>query len=203
MRSWLLGMGMMLAAGSALAGDLPVAPPSPMVDPYGGKVMAKAPAVSEFALGGLHGQFGATTFEKTSAATGAGSVEKLPGQDLFNYLCYDLPSAKARVWLAATDEMGNAGNQIDSITVKPIEASDPRSKACPALPARFGPVSIDGRISLGMTRQALVAALGQPSLDTGGWMVFHGEGTDRRMTITVRIDAGKVAFLYASNTSTD
>lgn len=203
MRGWILGVAVMLAAGPALADDLPVAPPSPMIDPYGGKEMAKGPAVATFALGGFHGQFQTTSLDKIRAAVGAGAVQKVPGQDLFDYLCYDLPSGGARVWLAVTDEMGNTGDLVDSVTVKPLEPSDPKSRACPALPARFAPAAIDGNFRLGMSRADLLRLLGQPSLDAGGWLVFQGAANDSRETVTVRLDKDKVVFLYASNTSMD
>ena len=203
MRGWLLGLAMLVTAGSVAAQDLPVAPPSPLVDPYGGKAMKKAPVVDNFALGGARGQFQVTSLDKVRAAVGGGVVQKVPGQGLFDYLCYDLPSAGERVWLAVTDEMGNEGDLVDSVTVKPLQSSDPKSRTCPALPARFAPVIVDGGVRLGMSRKDIIRVLGQPSLDTGGWLVFWSDADDNRMTVTARIDGGKVVFLYVSRTSTD
>ncbi|ESQ89704.1 hypothetical protein ABAC460_12620 [Asticcacaulis sp. AC460] len=199
MRTILATLCGLLLSGAALAADLP-APPSPMVDPHAGPFNPKGPAVDRFALGAFQHGFGKDKLQVIAKSLGVGSVRELGGA-YYQYLCYDLPERRERVWLATFDEMGEGG--VDAVTVKSLTSGDAPAGTCPALPAKFQPVVISGKVRLGVTRADLVALYGKPGLETGGWLVFGGGGEGWRTSITVRLQNDKVVFLYAENTSTD
>lgn len=199
MRAILIVVFGWMTAGIALAGDLPVAPPSPMVEPFAKGHEAKVPLAQTFGFGASSFKLGHTAFDPVMKQLGGGSLQIMAGE--FQYVCYDLPQSQQRVWMAATDEMGDGS--IDSITVKRLEAGDPKSRLCPALPARYQPLRIDGVVQLGTSRNELIQRFGAPVRESGVWLVFNGGGDLSRQSVTVRLEAGKVAFLYAENTSTD
>ncbi len=190
MRGWLIGMALVFA-GAAVADDLPVAPPSPLIDPYGGKPLRTPPEIGRFALGNATGKILATRLDQVKAAVGSGATQGVAGTP-FNYLCYDLPAAKQRVWLSSTD------GAVDAVTVKMLDGSDPVSKSCPELPARFGPVVVDGKVRLNMSKAELVSLFGQPSIAAGNWLAFHGITSHGLTTVTVRLAQDKAVFLYAA-----
>ncbi len=196
MREWLLGMVVGLAAWPVMAGDLPVAPPSPMVD------VSAAPAVkATFAQGFALGAF------KGTPRTGLDDAEKALGGmidtlDSMEWVCYDLPAGGQRVWLSS-DEM--SGGSVDTVTVTPRGTA--RSSHCPELPAKFQPLTIDSDIRLGMTPADLTRLLGQPSKTTGTWVVYKSQQLlpdgSATLTLAVNFVNGHAAFIAAGNMVND
>ena len=200
MRAIPLIVGGMILVGSALAGDLPIAPPSPMVDPYGGTTLVKAPLAQTLKLGGLSLGLGTSDIASVPARIGKGIVREAPGSGMYRYVCYDVVKTQQRVWLAATDEMGD-GRSVDMVTVMRLDSSSAHSSSCPEIQGESAVV--DDFIAIGTPRNDLIKHLGQPSKTTGPWMVYNGSGHNSRQSVTVRMEQDKVAFLYAANTSTD
>ena len=195
----LMVVGLILA-GQVVAGDLPIAPPSPLVDPYSGAPTSKVAMAQSFAVAGTSFKLGGADIAKIPSRLGQGVVHEETADRSFRYICYDIPAAQQRVWLAVTDEMGD-GRSVDMVTVTRLTSADPRSSSCSAI--KSSRITIDGFVGIGATKSQLIQKLGQPSFTAGPWMVFRGESDSARQSITIRLDQDKVAFIYAANTSTD
>lgn len=201
MRAILIALGLM-ATTSASAGDLLTAPPSPPLSPSEVDGLSKATFARTFSVGALAGKLGNTPLNLFITQARTGKIETMSGNGVaMSWVCYDV--AGVRAWLSVSDEMGN-GKGIDTVTIKPRDPGT--SGTCAALGASQAP-AVDGAIRIGMSRADLIAHLGAPSKQKADWLIFRAnpatKGGSFFTTLIVRIDSGKVAFIEASNTSTD
>ncbi len=195
MRAWLLGLAL-LAAGPVLAQDLPVAPPSPMIDPSAA-TEGRAIFAQGFALGAFKGGSGTSLADARKAMGGV-----VDGLDSVEWLCYDLAGSGQRVWLSS-DEMSSGF--VDTVTVTPRGAT--RSSHCPELPPKYQPLVIDSNIRLGMTETDLARRLGAPSKKVGTWVVYKTEQVLRdgsaTLTLVVNFINGRAVFITAGHIVND
>ena len=199
MRAILSVMCGMVLAGTALAGDLPVAPPSPMAT--FSKPTTTVPFSQSVSFGGTKVDLESRTVIQMKTAIGVGVVDDMGSAgDHITWLCYDLPETRARVWI-----WGGESGRFDSLTAEVLSDRAPKSSHCPALPAKFRPIAIDGWLWLGASREALIKHLGAPATETGGWLVFSREvsgSRDEDDRLVVRLENGRVAALWASRETT-
>ncbi|ESQ75385.1 hypothetical protein ABAC402_09795 [Asticcacaulis sp. AC402] len=132
------------------------------------------------------------------AKLGSGIIDSLgDGGERIEWLCYDLPGA--RLWL--TEEL----SEISEVTMMKRSKAAPVSSHCPALPAKFHSVKVDGYLTLGTSRADLIQRLGQPARQAGDWLTFHRTSStkgDEYNELVIRLDNGKVAALWAKRLTT-
>ncbi len=188
------GMMLMMASG-AEAADLAIAPPTPVVS-RDAPASTTVPFAQGFQLGSFRGGFEDTKLEAVRKFVASGVIDRQgDAGDAEAWLCYDLPGGQ-RVWLSSGEISGGA---VDRITLWP--AGTARSSHCPAVPAGFAGVAVDG-IGLGTTEIELIKRLGQPGKRANGWLVFHHAAKKGQMdddqTLVVKIDSGRVSALEVS-----
>ncbi|WP_157138974.1 hypothetical protein [Asticcacaulis biprosthecium] len=192
MRAILVILSGLMLSGAAVAADLPIAPPSPMIR-SGAEAPNVVPFAQAFSLGSLNLAFESQTLQEVRGRIGGGVIDRLGDSgDRIDWLCYDLPGA--RLWLAEYQ------GKVRELTLAVRPAKAPASSHCPALLAKFQSVRIDGAITLGTSRADLIQRLGQPAKQAGDWLAFHREAPakgDEDNELIVRLENGKVAALWA------
>ena len=190
----------LIMAGQAAAGDLPIAPPSPLIEPGGGGIRATQPLANSFSLGPLSGNLGyGNDLKKLTKLIGVGRIGDLSKQDdPYVYVCYDIPQTRQRVWLISSDNT-DIGDAVDTITEKSLEPTDPKLGACPNLPAKYQPLLVDKVLRLGMRSEDLVKRFGKPGRIAGDWMSFSYPDDGIVHSLVVRLQNGVVVFLDASS----
>lgn len=199
-----IGAATMLANGATQAGERPMMPPSPMVDPAGAKATTARPVAQSVSLGGkTYALDDAVNLSKLAAELGSVA----PGHtgdagDSFSWVCYALPAQQLRLWLAAGE-----GGKLDMVTVQSSQAAP--SASCPVAAGNLAPVTIDGIISVGMTEEQLKARLGPPARSESGWWVYRrsvdmqeGARMDEDDELVVHVDKGRIVYLQAKRTAT-
>lgn len=192
MRAWLLGMIAGLTAGSAMAADLPVAPPSPMIETRGASP-TRAAFAQTLRMGKLKFDLAEDRLSDVVKLIGAGTIGRMgDGGEVLFWACYTLPHT--RVWLAAGES-----ETLDTVTAQVSNA--PPSASCPALPASYQAISLDGAIWLNMSEADLTRRLGPAGKSAGGWQAWRRDLTmavdkiDEYDGLAARIDGGRVIFL--------
>ena len=192
MRGWLFGVALMLAGGPALAA-VPDAPPSPMIDVLSAPATAKAPFAQTLHMGGAKFELETDSLADIVKLIGTGTLGHMgDAGSSYSWVCYSLPHA--RLWLS-----GGEGGDLDTVTAQVSEEA--ASASCPALPAAYRSVNLDGAIWLGVSEAAAVKRLGPAGKSATNWRAWHRklafktDKVDEDDGLAVRIDGGKVVFL--------
>lgn len=131
-------------------------------------VAAEAPA--SVSLGELKITFTETRLSQIREAVGTGLVDRHAG---LAWLCYTVLQelAAQRFWITSAGAL-----EADSFTSEVLAPDERPSPACPALPARFLPVSMENGIWLGMTLAEIERKVGVRAERSGAYFVFVPEG---------------------------
>lgn len=127
-----------------------------------------------FSLGAFAGRFEETRLDAVRDAVGAGTIQRRgdAGGSIY-WLCYR--RAQHRLWLVS-GEIGGPDHLVTEIVEELAGSDTAASTDCPVLPDRFSPVVFDGKLHLGMSRQAVAAALGPPSMSDAARTVYSHKG---------------------------
>lgn len=166
----------------AMAASRTPAPPSPLID-AGRAPSDNPPLARSVVLGEMKLDPAGLVLADVRQGVGFGVVEDIgTGTERMTWLCYDLPQAKARLWLSREES-------ASAVTL----TSAASGASCPVLPAKFPSIAVDGFVTLGTPRSALIEKLGKPGLEAGDWLVFRNGSR----SLTVRMEQGRVAALWA------
>lgn len=117
--------------------------------------------------------------EKTSLAAIVQNVEKGEishqgdAADSIYWLCYT--GSKERIWIISHGEMGGNNHYVTSIAAESIMDKQPRDD-CPTLTEKHLPILLDSKLWLGASREAVINALGEPSVHEKGWITYNYNG---------------------------
>lgn len=182
-------LGLILSTGIAQAAVRTAAPPSPPLDTLGAPAV-KALFARDLNLGQSKYKLDDLLIAELPRMTGVGHMDLMPG---VAWVCYDLSDGQ-RVWFSSG---GKASfGFLDNVTLTRAAGSAGR---CPALPAKFSPIAIDGTIRLGMTKADLIGRLGTPSRQIDTWVVYSGRSEKGRTGLAVQFANDKAIFISASN----
>lgn len=127
-----------------------------------------------FQMGPFNIAFEETTLGAVQQAIGAGEIDNQgDAGDSEYWLCYTVADAKARgrIWIVAHGEMGGPEHDIGWVYAKLDNSAQPTTD-CPALPAKFSPLSFDGQFWLGMQYINAVRILGSNGVKLNDWQVY-------------------------------
>lgn len=168
----------LISMSSAALADFP--PPTIPQDLFA----TKPPTSQNLLSAGIHfGPFD-IIFEKTTLAdivdaVGGGEISHQgdAGESIY-YLCYTLTDAhvRGRIWIIASGEMGGPEHRADLIDARVDNSASPIAD-CPALSIKFGKVSFDRKISLGMQDTLAVKNLGPTFTKQKNWVHYEYQGT--------------------------
>jgi hypothetical protein len=148
--------------------------------PFDENVLERAPPTvtkrlaTHFSLGAFVGRFEVTRLGAVRDAVGEGTIQHQgdAGGSLY-WLCYR--GTHHRLWLSS-GEIGGPDHLITEIVDEFTEQDAGASTDCAILPERFSPVIFDGKLHLGMSRQEVITALGQPSRSEAGQILYSHQG---------------------------
>jgi hypothetical protein len=148
--------------------------------PFDEHVLERAPPTvakrlaNRFSLGAFAGCFEETRLGAVRDAVGEGTIQHQgdAGGSLY-WLCYR--GAHHRLWLSS-DEIGGPDHLVTEIVDEFTEKDAGASTDCAILPEKFSPVVFDGKLHLGMSRQEVITALGQPSKSEAAQILYSHQG---------------------------
>ena len=130
---------------------------------------------TRFSLGAFAGRFEETQLGAVREAVGEGTIQHQGDSgDSIYWLCYR--RAQHRLWVVSSGEIGGPDHLVTEIVEELTEKDTETSTGCAIIPEKFAPVVFDGKLRLGMSRQAVVTALGPPSKSEAARMVYSREG---------------------------
>lgn len=142
------------------------------------------------------------------------------------WLCYTARGkvTDERIWLIASEMDGRSNGEfaVGAVAIEAVPDEGAVLDGCPLLPARYGFISLDGGVAVGMKREVLVSRLGPPaSYGKSVLSYFYvgttkltghdagGETGDRIMTfdvtssVTVQVEHNRVIRLWADKTTSN
>ncbi len=196
----------MASVKPAQADDALPPPPAPRLSAQVPSTLARMP-VSYLRLGILKITLEKTSLDRVREVVRTGSIgEQGDASEHIYWLCYTLQTKVGfqRVWIISSGEFGGPRHTVDTIVAASIENVSVETASCPKLDAKFQPVSLDRRTWLGLSRNALVHQLGQPSLEDGEQLEFSYTGkvaTKQLRTVTRKRHAA--TFYVSSNVTVE
>jgi hypothetical protein len=129
-------------------------------------------------MGSLNVELGGSTLGAIRNAIGAGEFQhRGDGGESLYWLCYtaSTPQERARIWIEADGEMGGDNHSITAIAAQLLD-KEPATRDCPALPAKFTPVTFSHGVWLGESTAAAAKALGAAPIQSGPWQFVGFQG---------------------------
>jgi hypothetical protein len=158
-----------------------IAPPDVPEEPADMQATLHRPPSEGVSLGPLHVRFEETTLEDVRRQIGTGRIaHRGDAGDSLSWLCYTIPDDHhpMRLWMTSGELQSNT--YIGGITAETGAADAQPVAQCPALPARFLPVTLDQGLWLGASDTHVGKALGRPSHESDGWRMFDYSRSIRR-----------------------
>jgi hypothetical protein len=162
---------------------------------------------TRFSLGAFAGRIEETQLDAVRDMVGEGTIQHQgDAGDSIYWLCYRRP--QHRLWLVSHGEMGGPEHAITEVVEELTEKDARVSTDCPILPDKFSPFVLDGKLRLGMSRQAVIAALGPPSKSKAAQIVYTHEGKladgfDETGWLVLRFREGKLVSMRGGKVTTN
>lgn len=139
---------------------------------------AKTKPVDGMKMGSLNVELEGTTLGAIREAIGAGAIQHQgdAGESLY-WLCYTASTsqAHARIWIEADGEMGGDNHSITALAAQLLD-KEPATRDCPALPAKFTPLTFSHGVWLGESAASAAKALGAVPVQGGPWQFVGFQG---------------------------
>lgn len=162
---------------------------------------------TRFSLGAFAGRFEETRLDAVREAVGEGTIQHQgdAGGSLY-WLCYR--RAQHRLWVVSHGEMGGPDHLVTEIVEEVAEKDAGASTDCAVIPEKFSPVVFDGKLHLGMSRQAVIAVFGPPSKSEAARIVYShkgkvADGFDETALLILGFRAGKLVSMRGLKTTTN
>ena len=167
-----------LALAVFTADDCSAQTPPPPVDEHAFERVpptVKKRLATRFSLGAFAGRFEETPLGAVREAVGEGTIQHQgdAGGSIY-WLCYR--HAQHRLWVVSTGGLGGPDHVVTEIVEELTEKDTETSTDCAIIPEKFAPLVFDGKLHLGMSRSAVVKALGPPSKSEAAQMVYSHNG---------------------------
>ncbi|QOZ54193.1 hypothetical protein [Bradyrhizobium sp. CCBAU 53338] len=161
---------------------------------------------TRFSLGAFAGRFEETPLGAVRDAVGEGAIQHQgdAGGSIY-WLCYR--RAQHRLWVVS-GEIGGTDHLVTEIVEELTEKDVGASTDCAIIPEKFSPVVFDGKLQLGMARQAVITALGPPSKSEAAQMVYshsgkRAHGFDETAWLILRFREDKLVSMRGGKTTTN
>ena len=161
---------------------------------------------TRFSLGAFAGRFEKTMLGAVRDAVGVGTIQHQgdAGGSIY-WLCYR--RAQHRLWLSS-GEIGGPDHLVTEIVEELTEKDTETSTDCAIIPEKFAPLVLDGKLHLGMSRSAVVTALGPPSKSEAAQMVYShvgklAHGFEETAWLILRFRGEKLVSMRAGKTTTN
>lgn len=169
---------LLLLLFAILAGQSYAQTPPPPLDE---QVLERVPpTVAErlairFSLGAFAGRFEETRLDAVRNAVGEGAIQHQgDAAGSVYWLCYR--REQQRLWVMSHGEMGGSDHRVTEIVAELAGNDAGGSTDCAIIPDKFSPVVFDGRLRLGMSRQDVIAAMGNPSKSEAARVFYSHQG---------------------------
>jgi hypothetical protein len=200
----------LLALAVLTADDCAAQTPPPPVDEH---ALERVPPTvvkrlaTRFSLGAFAGRFEETPLGAVREAVGEGTIQHQgqAGGSIY-WLCYR--RAQHRLWVVSSGEMGGPDHLVSEIVAELTEKDTETSTDCAILPEKFAPLVFDGKLHLGMSRSAVVKALGPPSKSEAAQMVYShvgklARGFEETAWLILRFRGEELVSMRAVKTTTN
>jgi hypothetical protein len=200
----------LLALAVLTADDCAAQTPPPPVDEH---ALERVPPTvvkrlaTRFSLGAFAGRFEETPLGAVREAVGEGTIQHQgqAGGSIY-WLCYK--RAQHRLWVVSSGEMGGPDHLVSEIVAELTEKDTETSTDCAILPEKFAPLVFDGKLHLGMSRSAVVKALGPPSKSEAAQMVYShvgklARGFEETAWLILRFRGEELVSMRAVKTTTN
>jgi hypothetical protein len=162
---------------------------------------------THFSLGAFAGRFEETPLGAIREAVGEGTIQHQgdAGGSIY-WLCYK--RAQHRLWVVSSGEMGGPDHLVTEIVEELAEKDADTSTDCAIIPERFALLVFDGKLHLGMSRSAVVTALGPPSKSEAAQMVYShvgklAHGFEETAWLILRFRGEKLVSMRGGKTTTN
>jgi hypothetical protein len=163
--------------GMALPSVAQIPPEAPFRAQASKPTMKSAPSTG-IRMGTLHVRFEEATLDDVVQGASLGQIahQGEAGASMY-WVCFtkvDNPQAE-RIWILSDGEMGGPRHQVTGIIAKRIPNGTPTA-ACPALPNKLKPLSLDQDLWLGASQETVASKLGMFSFQQGAWRSYEYQG---------------------------
>jgi hypothetical protein len=166
-----------ILSGMTITAAAQIPPDAPLMAQTSKPTMKRPPS-SGVRMGTLRVRFEQTTLDDVRQAASMGEITHRGDAGASTYwLCFTkADNAQAeRIWVLSDGEMGGPRHQVTGISAQRIPNGTPTG-ACPALPNKLTPLSLEHGLWLGATKQAVASTLGRFSFQHGAWRSYDYQG---------------------------
>ena len=194
----------------AVADDCSAQTPPPPLDEH---ALERVPPTvvkrlaTRFSLGAFAGRFEETPLDAVRKAVGEGTIRHQgdAGGSIY-WLCYR--RAQHRLWVVSAGGLGGPDHRVMEIVEELTEKDTETATDCAILPDKFAPLVFDGKLHLGMSRSAVITALGPPSKSEAAQMVYShvgklAHGFEETAWLILRFRGEKLVSMRAGKTTTN
>jgi hypothetical protein len=154
-----------------------IPPDAPFRAPISKPTLKRNPSTG-VRMGALSVRFEESTLDDVVKAASVGAIAHRgdAGASIY-WVCFTKVSdAHAeRIWVLSDGEMGGRRHQVTGISAQRIPSGTPTA-ACPALPNKLTPLSLDHNLWLGASKAAVASTLGAFSYQQDGWRSYDYQG---------------------------
>jgi hypothetical protein len=164
-------------SGMAITSAAQIPPDAPLMAQTFEPTMKRAPSTG-VRMGKLRVWLEQTTLDDVRQAASMGEIAHRgdAGASMY-WLCFTkvTKTQAERIWVLSDGEMGGPRHQVTGISAQRIPNGTPTA-ACPALPNKLTPLSLDHDLWLGATKEAVASKLGTFSYQQGAWRSYDYQG---------------------------